>query len=100
MKVGLVNVGTVGQVDHGCTTLTSALASLGHEVIELTAEDVANSRELERIHGEMIVLSPVDFYSEPVVPYHAEHGRYRDPARKAERKARMRDAQRRAFEGS
>lgn len=90
MKVAVVNVGTIGHVDHGHTTLTAALARLGHEVLSLTWEDV--QRDTERVD---LALGPAEFspYCEP------EHGRAKDPQRKADRKARLRAAQLRAFEG-
>lgn len=93
MKIGIVaNVGTIGHIDHGRTTLAASLAALGHEVMFLSEEDVQQSKEMERL--------ALDLVCEEGSPYSAPlHGRYRDPKRKADRKARMREAQRRAFEG-
>lgn len=96
MKVGIVNVGTIGHVDHGRTTLTAALAALGHEVTFLTDEGVGDGFELDKRLRDMDLVLGAEPRPDPLV----ERGQYRDPARKAERKARMRDAQRRAFQGA
>lgn len=85
MKVGIVNVGTIGHVDHGRSSLASALLELGHEVVFLDAEQVEQAKDL----GLLLDVQ---------TPEH-ERGRRPDLQRKAERKAHMRGVQRRAFEG-
>jgi len=89
MKVAVVNVGTIGHVDHGLTTLSTALARLGHDVLSMTWDDV--ERDTQRV--DLALLPTPSPYCEP------EHVRAKDPQRKAERKARLRAAQLRAFGG-
>lgn len=92
MKIGIVNVGTIGHIDHGHTTLAASLAALGYEVMFLSEEDVRQSQEMERLSIDLACVEHSAYLPDV-------HGRNRDPRRKAERKARMREAQRRAFEG-
>ena len=94
MKVAVVNVGTIGHVDHGLTTLSTALARLGHEVVFLDEEDLNRCLDEDR-KLRLKPQAPVEAmcYGPPL------HGRRSDPVRKAERKARLRAARLRAFGG-
>lgn len=83
MKVAVVNVGTIGHVDHGLTTLSTSLARMGVEV-----EYLSTRQMLERPLSDF-----VEVYSD------TPHSCLAKVQRKAERKARMRAAQLRAFEG-
>lgn len=86
------NVGTIGHVDSGRTTLVSALACLGHEVVEIDRDDTIRRAELAQLTALADREFDVPACGAPL------HGRFRDPQRKADRKARMRELQRRAFE--
>jgi len=89
-----VNVGTIGHVDHGKTTLTAALLRvLGEEraaeVVVMDAEGIAVARRVGLIRDSL--KDAVDGFNDGLF------GRSRDPGRKADRKARMRALQARAF---
>ncbi|TCQ94077.1 hypothetical protein [Pseudomonas sp. JUb52] len=87
------NVGTIGHVDSGRATLACALACLGHEVVEIDRDEATRTAELAQLTALADREFDVPDCGAPL------HGRLRDPQRKADRKARMRDLQRRAFEG-
>src|SRR3546814_15970491 len=58
-----VNVGTIGHVDHGKTTLTAALTKIGAERFggELKAYDQIDTEQEEKARGSMIPNSHVDY---------------------------------------
>jgi len=62
-----INVGTIGHVDHGKTTLTAAithcLALAGQNVVERSFESIDNAPE-ERARGITIAVSHVEYESE------------------------------------
>ena len=64
-----VNVGTIGHVDHGKTTLTAALTRVGAEVFggEMRAFDQIDNAPEERARGITIATSHVEYQS------HARH---------------------------
>lgn len=84
-----VNVGTIGHVDHGRTTLTQALARvLGEEmasrVVVVDGDQIENDA-LRRL-ADIEIGTP-------------RNERYWSKRRKKERKARLAELQRKAFEG-
>lgn len=84
-----VNVGTIGHIDHGKATLGAALAKLGAVLVR--DEDI----QIERV--ELSRLAELDALE--TISYPSAFGRKRRDDRKAARKARMLDLQRRAFTG-
>ena len=60
-----VNVGTIGHVDHGKTTLTAALTRVGAEVFggETRAFDQIDNAPEERARGSTISTSHVEYQS-------------------------------------
>jgi len=87
-----VNVGTIGHIDHGKTTLVQALAKLGAILVDdVTAGKLARESDLVQ---QLRELDDID-----VRPHGLILGRPRNTARKSARKARMLDLQRRAFTG-
>ena len=86
-----VNVGTIGHIDHGKTTLAATLAKLGAVLVR--DEDLpVETAELSR-------LAELEFPDSACISYPSAFGRKRRDARKSARKARMLDLQRRAFTG-
>lgn len=86
-----VNVGTIGHIDHGKATLGAALAKLGAVLVR--DEDI----QIETV--ELRRLAELDFPDSACISYPSAFGRKRRDDRKAARKARMLDLQRRAFTG-
>jgi hypothetical protein len=85
MKVGIVGCGDGG--------LSAALKSLGHEVFLMTEDDARAAHELELVLKGLPSVKECSQYADDL------YGRARDPKRKADRKKRMGELQRRAFEG-
>ncbi|WP_045158727.1 GTP-binding protein [Stutzerimonas stutzeri] len=86
-----VNVGTIGHIDHGKTTLAATLAKLGAVLVR--DEDLpVETAELRR-------LAELDDIDGDLISYPSAFGRLRRDRRKAARKARLLDLQRRAFTG-
>jgi len=79
-----VNVGTVGHVDHGKTTLTAALTKVASEVFGGEAVDFANidNAPEERERGITIAashveyISPIRHYAHVDCPGHADYVKY------------------------
>ncbi len=88
-----VNVGTIGHIDHGKTTLTEALAKLGAILVDDATASQLVKGDSDLI-GQLRELEDIE-----VSPLGAIAGRPRSAARKAERQARLRELQRRAFLG-
>jgi translation elongation factor EF-Tu-like GTPase len=87
-----VNVGTIGHIDHGKTTLVEALAKLGAILVDdVTAEKLVRGSDFAQ---QLRELDDID-----VRPHGLSIGRPRNKARKSARKARLLDLQRRAFTG-
>ena len=76
-----VNVGTIGHVDHGRATLIQALGKVLGEVVVVDVAEIPT-----------LGLTEVDIHTH-------RHERYRSKRRKKERKARLAELQRKAFEG-
>ena len=76
-----VNVGTIGHVDHGRTTLIQALSKFAGEVVVVDGTE-----------------SPMQALMEADIRTHRGE-RYLSKRRKKERKARLAELQRKAFEG-
>lgn len=89
MREGMkVSVGTIGHIDHGKATLAAALHKLGAILVD--------AREAEDMNND-IKLYPSPMSDVEHRPQGLLLGRPRNAGRKAERKARMLEAQRRAF---
>lgn len=80
-----VNVGTIGHVDHGRATLIQALGKVLGEVLGEVV--VVDGTEIPALG-----LTDVDIHTH-------RDARYRSKRRKKERKARLAELQRKAFEG-
>lgn len=86
-----VNIGTIGHIDHGKATLGAALAKLGAVLVR--DDDI----QVEVV--ELRRLAELDFPDSECISYPSAFGRLNRDARKAVRKARLLDLQRRAFTG-
>src|SRR3546814_20333392 len=74
-----VNVGTIGHVDHGKTTLTAALTKIGAERFggEFTAYDQIDMAPEEKARGITISSSHVEY--ESLTPHYPHVDRPRHP---------------------